>query len=213
MSAERIRVLIVDDHDLARAGLKGLLDDEADIQVVAEASSGVDAVAKYKQSLASVVIMDVRMPQFDGIQATAALLREDPKAKVLVISSYDTEEEVFRAHEAGARGYLLKESRAVEILEAVRTVASGGRYTPAAIAERLDNRKRGPTITSRERQILQLLHKGHNNREIAEVLDLSAGTIRMYVSQILQKLGAANRTEAVTISLQRGLISASDATL
>ncbi|MCG5051799.1 MAG: response regulator transcription factor [Myxococcales bacterium] len=210
MTNERIRILIVDDHDLARAGLKGLLEDEADMVVVGEARSGIDAVSAYRACQPTVVLMDIRMPTFDGIQATAALLREDAKAKVLVISSYDTEEEVFRVHEAGAKGYLLKESRRAEILEAVRSVATGGRHTPPSVAERLESRKRGPTLSSRERQILQLLHKGRNNREIAESLALSPGTVRMYVSQILEKIGASNRTEAVTLGLARGLISPGD---
>lgn len=206
MQSSRIRVLVVDDHELARAGLRGVLEDEGDIEVVAEGRDGVEALALYQQHRPDVVLMDVRMPHYDGIQATASICREDPRARVLVISSYDTEEEVFRVNEAGARGYLLKEARAKEVIEAIRAVAGGGRYLPPVIAARLAGRKEAPVLNARERQVLQLVQRGLSNPEIGAELALSMGTIRMYVSQILDKLGAANRTEAVSIAIARGLI-------
>lgn len=134
MSVDTIGVLIVDDHDLARAGLRGLLEDEPDVDVLGELESGFDVVAAYRTLAPTVVLMDLRMPAFDGIHATAALLREYPDAKVLIISSFGTQEDVFRAHQSGARGYLLKESRRPLILEAVRRVAEGQKFTPPALA-------------------------------------------------------------------------------
>ncbi|MDX2019782.1 MAG: response regulator transcription factor [Deltaproteobacteria bacterium] len=210
MSVDTIGVLIVDDHDLARAGLRGLLEDEPDIDVLGELESGFDVVAAYRTLAPTVVLMDLRMPAFDGIHATAALLREYPDAKVLIISSFGTQEDVFRAHQSGARGYLLKESRRPLILEAVRRVAEGQKFTPPALAELVELHKSRPALTSRDRQILQLLQVGLNNSEIAERLALSPGTVRMYVSRIFEKVGAANRTEAVSLCIRRGLLPPAD---
>jgi two-component system, NarL family, response regulator len=205
-SPPTIRLLLCDDHDLARAGIRGVLEDEGDIEVLAEARDGVAAVALYRAHKPDVVVMDVRMPNLDGVRATSAILHEFPQARILVLSSYDTEEDVFRACEAGAAGYLLKESSADDIVKAIRVVAGGGKHLPPALAEALSRRSSGPQLTVRERQILERLHEGQKNSEIAEALGLSAGTVRMYVSQVLEKLGSSNRTEAVAEGLRRGIL-------
>jgi two-component system, NarL family, response regulator len=202
----KIRLLLCDDHDLARAGIRGVIEDEGDIEVLAEARDGVAAVALFRNHKPDVVVMDVRMPNLDGVRATNAILHEYPDAKILILSSYDTEEDVFRACEAGAAGYMLKESNAEDIVKAIRIVADGGKHLPAALAESLARRSSVPQLTVRERQILERLHEGQKNSDIAEALGLSPGTVRMYVSQILEKLGSSNRTEAVAEGLRRGIL-------
>ncbi len=202
----KIRVLVADDHFVARFGLKGLLEDQPDMDVVGEARSGAEAVAAARQNRPDVVLMDLRMPGLDGVQATSAILRDDPSAKVLIISSYDTEVEVLRVHEAGAAGYVMKEAEPDEILTAVRTVAAGGKYLPANIQARLDQGAEHGKLNARDLRILQYIGAGLSNKEIAEKLSLTAGTVRIYVSNILTRLGVSNRAEAVSLGIARGLV-------
>jgi two-component system NarL family response regulator len=206
----KIRVLIADDHFVARFGLKGLMEDQGDIEVVGEAKTGAEAVTLARQYKPDVVLMDLRMPGLDGVQATAAVLREDPKARVLIVSSYDTEADVLRVNEAGAAGYVMKEAEPDEILKAVRAVAAGGKYLPANIQARLDEGAEHGKLNARDLRILQHIGEGLSNKEIAEKMGLTAGTVRIYVSNILARLGVSNRAEAVSLALARGLIRQTD---
>ncbi len=201
-----IRVLIADDHFVARFGLRGLVSDQPDMEVVGEAKTGAEAVTLYRQIRPDVVLMDIRMPDLDGIQATLAISRDDAGARILIVSSYDTEADVQKVHAAGAAGYVMKEAEPDELLQAIRTVAGGGRHVPPAIAARLAVGATQIQPSPRDLEIVQLIGDGLSNKQIAEKLDLTAGTVRIYVSQILGRLGAANRAEAVTIALRRGLI-------
>ncbi len=201
----KIKILIVEDHFIAREGLKSLIGGQPDMEVVAEARDGTEAVGLYRSARPDVVLMDLRLPHVDGLQATTALLHEDPQACVLIVSSYDTDEDVGRAHEAGARGYILKEAEGPELLRAIRIVNGGERYLPSVMAARLEGRDE-QRLNVREMQVLQCLDKGKTNGEIAELLHLTPGTIRIYVSALLAKLGARNRTEAVSVAVTKGLI-------
>jgi two-component system NarL family response regulator len=202
----KIRILIVDDHFVAREGLKSLIGGQPDMQVAGEARDGADVIAAYRAARPDVVLMDMRMPGLDGLRATAMLLQEDARACVLVVSSYDTVEEVGRAHDAGARGYVLKEAEGPELLRAIRAVHRGERYLPPAVAARLEARRDEERLNVRETQILQCVQKGLTNAEIAAQLELTPGTIRIYMSSLLAKLGARNRTEAVTVATAKGLL-------
>jgi two-component system NarL family response regulator len=203
---KRIRVLVVEDHFVARFGLKGLIDDQPDMTVVAEAATGPQAVKLHAQHRPDVVLMDLRLPELDGIGATAAICRDDQAAKVLMFSTYDREEEVARALEAGAKGYILKEADGRELLSAIRVVFEGGRYLRPGLAQRLAENAQRERLNAREMQILHLMWKGLSNREIADELKLTHGTVRIYVSHVFEKLGVGKRTEAVAVALERGLI-------
>lgn len=202
----KIRILIVEDHFIARAGLRSLIGGEPDMEVVGEAADGAQVPALHRALRPDVVLMDLRLPRLDGLQATAALVREDPEACVLIVSSYDTDEDVGRAHDAGARGYVLKEAEGPELLRAIRAVHAGERYLPPVVAARLEARRAQQRLNAREMQILRLLQTGRTNAEIATELHLTAGTIRIYVSGILAKLGARNRVEAVSLAVAKGLL-------
>lgn len=206
MSDARLRILIVEDHFIARFGLKGLLGDQPDMVVVGEAVSGVEAFNLFRKLRPDLVLMDLRIPELDGIQTTAAMMREDPAAKVLIVSTYDREEEVARALDAGARGYVLKDADGRELLSAIRAVAAGGRYMHPSLEQRVAQVAQREKLNVREIQILQLMWKGLSNRDIAATLGLTAGTVRIYASHIFSKLGVKKRTEAVSVAVARGLI-------
>ncbi len=203
---KKARIVIVEDHFITREGLKALLDDQDDMEVVAVGKDGAEAVTLFRTHKPDLVLLDLRMPRYDGVQACAAILREDPEARVLICSSYDTEEDVGRVHNAGARGYVLKEAEGEELLRAVHTVLAGGTYLPPQLAARLEQRAEKTPLTVREVQLLEQLHKGLSNQEIADALSLSANTVRVYLTDLFNKLGARNRTEAVSIALQRGVL-------
>ncbi len=206
IAGRRIRILVAEDHVIARFGLRGLVDQEPDMQVVAEAKHGGEAVEKFRTHRPDLVLMDLRMPEMDGIQATTTIRHEDPTARILVLSSYDADDEIRRAFDAGAAGYIMKEADAVELFHAIRVVQGGGPYVPPRIAARLAARVGETRLTSHERRILQLISKGLSNREIAGRVSLAPGTVRIYVSNILSKLGAGNRAEAVARALEHGII-------
>ncbi|HAV65335.1 MAG TPA: DNA-binding response regulator [Verrucomicrobiales bacterium] len=203
---KRIRILIVDDHSLMRVGLVNLLNLEADLTVVAEASTGQQAIELYEKHHPDVVIMDLRMPGLSGDETITRLAERYPDVKVLALSSYDLQEQIFRAVQAGARAFLPKDVVLEELLNAIRIVHEGGDYLPPAIAARLMERMRTPELSPREGSVLQLLAKGHSNKEIANVLSIAETTVKDHVSNILTKLGAADRTQATTTAIQRGLV-------
>jgi DNA-binding NarL/FixJ family response regulator len=202
----KLRILVVEDHFITREGLRSLIGGEPDMEVVGEARDGAEALGLYRTLRPDVVLMDLRLPRLDGLQSTEALLRDDPRACVLIVSSYDTDEDVGRAHDAGARGYILKEAEGDELLRAIRTVHGGQRYLPPVIAARLEARRDEQRLSVRDRQILDYIHQGHTNGEIAELLHLAPNTVRVYVSALLGKLGARNRTEALARAVAKGLL-------
>jgi DNA-binding NarL/FixJ family response regulator len=206
MTNAPIRVLVVDDHFLPRFAVKALLGDEADMQIVGEAQNGWQAVELFKQHRPDVVLMDLRLPEMDGVSAMTAVMREDPEARILVLSHYDSEVDIKRALEAGARGYLRKDTNGEILIEAIRAIASGKRYIPSEIAEKAAEPEARSSLTKRELHILTLIFKGMSNQEIANELEITEGTVRIHVSNILIKLGVKRRTEAVAVALKRGIL-------
>lgn len=206
MSEERIRVLVVDDHPVFRDGLKAVLHTAPDLLVAAEAADGRLGIAAFKEHRPDVVLMDLRMPRMDGADAIAAILRADPAARVIVLTTFDGDEHIHRALALGAKGYLLKDATRDEILSAVRTVHSGKRFIPTEIATRLAERPIGRDLTEREIQVLEGIASGLSNREIGEDLGIAEATVKSHVNGILAKLEAKDRTEAAMIALKRGVV-------
>jgi two-component system NarL family response regulator len=202
----KIRILVVEDNLITRLGIVTLLRTDPRMDVVGEAAGGEEAVAEYRRLRPAVVLMDLKMPGTDGVAATAALMREVPPARVLVLSHYDGDEDIFQALRAGALGYVTKELRGGELLTAIETVARGERHLPAELAARLAERETMPALTARERDVLPLLAAGLANREIARALGVAEKTVAIHVGNVLAKLGAKSRTEAVAIARRRGFV-------
>jgi DNA-binding NarL/FixJ family response regulator len=203
---ETIKVLAVDDHPLVRKGIASILANESDMQLVGEAGSGREAVELYRQFHPDVTLMDLRMPEMDGVQATQAIRKEFPEARIIALTSYDGDQDIYRALEAGVRGYMLKEMVHTDVLRAIRTVYAGKRLMPQEVAERLSEYFPQVALTPREVEVLGHVAKGMANKEIADQLGTAAGTIKMHIQNILEKLGASDRTHAVTIAIQRGIL-------
>jgi two-component system NarL family response regulator len=205
-SPNKIKLLVADDHNIVRSGLTALINSEADMTVVAEATNGQQAIDLFKQHRPDVTLMDLRMPGVGGVDAITAIRKEFPTARIVVLTTYDGDEDIYRALQAGASGYLLKGMLAEELLEAIRAVHSGLRRIPAAVAELLAVRMGGPGLTPRELDVLALIVKGNSNKEIAAALSITEATVKTHINNILSKLGASDRTQAATMALQRGII-------
>lgn len=201
-----IRVLCVDDHSLVRKGIASILANERDIQLVGEAPNGRVAVELFRQHQPDVTLMDLRMPEVDGIEATRMIRHEFPEAKIIALTSFDGDQDIYRALEAGVRGYLLKEMVHTEVLNAIRVVDSGRRLLPQEVSDRLSGYFPQVVLTPREVEVLTLVAQGLANKEVAARLGTASGTVKMHVQNILAKLDATDRTHAVTIALARGII-------
>lgn len=206
MTAAHIRVLTVDDHPLIRAGLAAVIGAETDVQMVAEASNGEEALERFWEHRPDVVLMDLRMPVMDGLTAARAILADFPDARIVVLTTYDGDEDIYRALEAGAKGYLLKDMLRTEVLNVVRAVHKGLRGIPAPVAARLAEHTPRIELTPRETELLRLVAKGLSNPEITAEIGRTEGTVKVHLKNILQKLGADDRTEAVTTAIRRGFI-------
>jgi two-component system NarL family response regulator len=204
--SQKIRILLADDHPPLRAGLASILNSEPGLEVVAEAGSGRETIEQAERTRPDVLIVDLRMPEGDGVDTIRKLVGKDPDAKVLVLTTYDNEEDIFNALEAGARGYILKDTTRGEIIEAVRQVQGGQRFLPPAIAARLADRMIRPALTPREMDVLRLVTRGRSNKEIAAAMFISEETVKSHMKGLFQKLGVHDRAEAVSIALQRGLL-------
>lgn len=203
---EKLKIMIVDDHYLVRVGLTSIIGLEQDMSVCGEAPSGEQALTLYAARRPDVTLMDVRLPGMSGIAATEAIRAQFADAKIIVLSTYISDEEVYAALKVGAMAYLVKSVAREELIQAIRKAAAGRRHVPADLAARLADRMSRASLSSRELDVLRLLVGGKRNREIANALDITEGTVKLHVSSILGKLGAVDRTEAVTVALQRGLI-------
>ena len=199
-----IRIFLADDHPPLRAGLAAILDSQPDLKVVAEAGCGREVIESAEA--ADVYILDLRMPDGDGIQTIKDLVARDPAVRVLVLTTYDNEEDIFRALEAGARGYLLKDTTSEELVATVRQIHEGERHLPQAIASRLADRLIRPSLTPRELDVLRLVSRGRTNKEMASAMFISEETVKTHMKSLFQKLGVHDRAEAVSVSLQRGII-------
>jgi NarL family two-component system response regulator LiaR len=216
--SETIRLLIVDDHVFVRKGIQALLSTEEDIEVVGEAEDGEQALRQIKELQPDIVLLDLLMPKLNGIEVIKQAVDEDPKARILVLTSFVADDKVFPAIKAGAMGYLLKDSQPEELVEAIRQVSRGESSLSPVIARKLlqeihsplDRKVSADPLTDREVEILQHLAKGENNRQIAEVFVLSEATVRTHVSNILGKLHLASRTQAALYALRKGIASLDD---
>ncbi len=202
----KIRVLIVDDHAMMRLGLAEAIAGERDMTLVAEAGNGAQALDAYRQHRPDIVTMDFQMPGEDGAQTITRLRAEFPDARIVVLSVFEGEEDISRAVQAGASGYVLKSAEVEDILEAIRHVIAGDTYFPPAIAAKLAARSARHTLTPREHQVLRHIVAGLSNKEIAPALHMSEATVKLHISNTLAKLGVADRTQAAIVAVQRGLI-------
>jgi DNA-binding NarL/FixJ family response regulator len=207
MNEKKIRVLLVDDHLVVRLGLSTMLNLQQDMAVVAEAASGSEAIEVFRRVRPDVTIMDLRIPGLNGFETTVAIRKEFPDARIIVLSSYDGDENVYRALDAGAMAYLLKDMLSEELLGAIRTVHAGQRLIPPAIAKLLAERFPRPSLTPRESDVLNLIVKGRSNKEIANTLNIAESTVKMHVMSVLDKLGVSDRTQAATTAIQRGIVN------
>lgn len=206
-STKPIRILVVDDHFMVRMGLSASLNAEPDMEVIAEVGNGQAALDAYGQHRPNLVLMDVRLPGMSGAETTTAILRTDPEARVLMLSTHSGEEEIYRAMQAGARGYILKSVLREDLLRAIRDVHVGKRHLDPIVASHLAERMSHRSLTGRELEVLRMVAKGWGNKEIASALSIAEITVKLHVSHVLEKLNVKDRTEAATAAVQRGIIS------
>jgi DNA-binding NarL/FixJ family response regulator len=204
--SKKIRVMVVDDHFVVRMGLRGSVSAEADMVVDAEASTGEQAVAVYGQQRPDIVLMDLKLPGMNGIEATQAICKKYTGAAVIMLSTHDGEEDIYRSLQAGAKAYLLKTAMRNELIETIRKVHAGERSISPAVGARLAERMTHPDLTAREIEVLELIVKGRSNKEIASALSIAEVTVKLHVGHILTKLQVNDRTQATTTALQRGII-------
>jgi two-component system NarL family response regulator len=206
-SAEpRIKIMIVDDHPTFRMGLAALIDSQPGMSVVAQYSTAEAALAAYQPGLASVVLMDLRLPGLGGVEAIISLLARDPDARVIVLTTYDADEDIFRAVQAGASSYLLKDMSTEEIAGTIRSVQEGRPEVPARIAARLAERVQRQSLTAREQEVLQLLVRGRSNKEIGAQLFISEETVKSHLKTLFAKLKVRDRTEAAISAVRQGIV-------
>ncbi|MEG3863693.1 response regulator transcription factor [Microcoleus sp. herbarium12] len=205
MTNTRLRILLADDHPILREGLALILDNQADMTVVGEASNGREAVEVFSQLQPDVTLMDLRMPEMGGVEAITAIRAEFPAACIILLTTYDGDEDIYRGLRAGARYYLLKDASTQEILSAIRQVCTGKNHISPAVGARLAERAQMPELTDREREVLQQMAKGQSNQEIGFTLRIAENTVKTHVNSILSKLGVGDRTQAAIVALKRGI--------
>jgi two-component system NarL family response regulator len=201
-----IRILIVDDHPAIRVGLTSMLGTQAELEVVGAAASSEDALTLLQKNVVDIVLLDLRMPGTNGSETMLRMKRAGHTARVIILTSFDTDEDIYGAVRAGAQGYLLKDASLKEMAEAVQAVHAGRKHLPSAIAARLADRMMRPDLTARELEILKMVARGLTNRDIGHALEISSFTVKNHVNSIIEKLEVGDRTEAATISIQKGII-------
>ena len=202
----KIRVILADDHPVVRDGLAAIVNQQPDMQVIAEAGDGEEAIKLYEQHLPDVMVLDLRMPKRDGVQVVQSVLERHPKACMLIMTTFDGDEDIFRSLSQGAKGYILKDAPRTEILTAIRAVSQDRPYTSSTVAAKALQRMAKPSLTQRELSVLQEIAQGRSNKDIARRLSITEGTAKTHVKSILTKLDAISRTEAVAVAHKRGLI-------
>ncbi len=203
---DKLRVMIVEDHQVVRQGFIALLRTIADLDVVAEAGTGEQAVELYNAHTPDVTLMDLRLPGIGGVETIVKIRQAHPEARIIVLTTFDGDEDIYRALQAGARGYLLKGMDLNELVDAIRIVHRGKSRIPAAVAERLAERLAAPALTERETDVLRQIVAGKSNKEIAAALFISEATVKTHINNMLSKLGVTDRTQAATTALQRGIV-------
>ena len=202
-----IRVLIVDDHAIVQQGLAAMIGNEPDMMVVGQAGDGQEAIDQYRQLQPDVTLMDLRMPQVGGVEATMAIRAEFAHARIIILTTYDGDEDIYRGLRAGAKGYLLKDAEPDELLNAIHIVYSGQQYIPPHVGAKLAQRMNNSELSERELAVLRLMVQGMNNVDIATALKISESTVKSHVNRLLRKLGVSDRTQAVIIAIKRGLVN------
>ena len=207
MTKDAIRVLVVEDHNVVRQGLVALLNLVEDIQVVGEAADGEEAVVQFRSHHPDVTLIDLRLPKLSGVEVIQRVRSETPQARFVVLTTYDGDEDIYRALKGGAKAYLLKGMTTEELITTIRAVHSGRSHIPAAIAERLAERMGTEDLTPREFQVLEQIVAGKSNKEIATELAITEATVKTHINTLLGKLGVEDRTQAATAAIRRGIVT------
>jgi two-component system NarL family response regulator len=203
---KKIRIMVVDDQAVVRQGFVVLVNLVSDMKVIAEAANGKQAIEQFRQHRPDVTLMDLRMPVMSGVEAIIAIRKEFPQARIIVLTTFDGDEDIYRSLQAGAHGYLLKDMFFNELEDAIRTVHAGLRRIPNVVADRLAERMASSDLTSRELEVLEQIVKGKSNKEIGTALRISEATVKSHINNLLAKLGVTDRTQAATTAIHRGLV-------
>jgi len=206
VTQESIRVLVVEDHHVVRQGLVALLKVVDGLEVVGEAADGAEAIAQFRKHQPDVTLIDLRMPQLSGVEVIQRVRADSPQARFIVLTTYDGDEDIYRALKAGARAYLLKGMTSEDLISTIRAVHEGKSHIPAAIAEKLAERMGAEELTPREFDVLEQIVRGKSNKEIGTELDVSEATVKTHINSLLGKLGVTDRTQAATAAIQRGIV-------
>lgn len=207
MTDQTIRIMVADDHPIVRSGLVLMIDYTPNMEIVAEANNGVEAVALFRQYRPDVTLMDLRMPEMSGADAIAAIHQEFNEAKIIVLTTYDGDEDIYKGLKAGAKGYIFKNAPVDEIIRAIKTVNDGKKYIPPEVGEKLSERLNRPQLSNRELDVLKLVAQGKTNQQIATELYISESTVKYHINSVLSKLGVSDRTQATLIAIKRGIVS------
>ncbi|HUV97724.1 MAG TPA: response regulator transcription factor [Acidobacteriaceae bacterium] len=206
MMKEPIRVLVVEDHNVVRQGLVALLNVAEGLEVVGEAADGLEAIAQFRKHQPAITLIDLRLPQLGGVDTITRIRREAPDARFIVLTTYDGDEDIYRALKAGAKAYLLKGMTSEELIAAIRAVHAGKSHIPSVIAERLAERMGVEELTPREFDVLEQIVQGKSNKEIGTELEISEATVKTHINSLLSKLGVTDRTQAATAAIRRGIV-------
>ena len=202
-----IRTRIVDDHSIVRQGLGTIINRDPEMTVIAQAEDGQQAIVLFREHQPDVTLMDLRMPKMGGVEAISAICTEFKSARIIVLTTYDSDEDIYRGLQAGAQGYLLKDAKPNELLNAIRTIDRGQKYIPPDVGAKLVQRMSNPELSEREREVLCLTAQGMSNQEIGAALSIGDSTVKSHINRILSKLGVNDRTQAVIVAVRRGIVS------
>jgi two-component system, NarL family, response regulator len=202
-----IRILIADDHSIVRQGLATIINRDPEMTAIAQAENGQQAIDMFREYQPDVTLMDLRMPKMGGVESITAICAEFKQARIAVLTTYDSDEDIYRGLQAGAQGYLLKDAKPGELLNAIRAIHNGQKYIPPEVGAKLLQRISNLELSERELEVLRLMAQGMGNQEIATALSISESTIKSHVNRILSKLGVSDRTQAVIVAVKRGLVS------
>ncbi|MDZ8088576.1 MAG: response regulator transcription factor [Nostoc sp. DedQUE12b] len=203
----KIRVLIVDDHSLVTEGLTNIINYAPEMTVVAQAEDGQQAIKRYREHQPNVTLMDLRMPRMAGVETITAICAEFKSARIIVLTTYDGDEDIYRGLRAGAQGYLLKDAKPNELLNAIRIVHNGQQYVSPTVGRKLVERMNNPVLSERELEVLRSMAQGLSNQDIGTALNIGESTVKSHVTRILSKLGVSDRTQAVIVAVKRGLVN------